>query len=422
MKIIKLKPNSPMKKLILIIVTSIMATTAWAQTQQLITVKGKTKDGKSINVQYYKGNAQDYIESVKYQLVDELKTENKNKQNVINDLTSQLNKANKRIDNLNEQIKKSGNSGQNTELQEQLDQKQGEIDQLNEQLNQLNAQMNALREENEKLKRQNDSIKAANLRLSQNKSRQPKSPVIGVEFGMGSVLMSQSSLDSHWNKELTWNKQAAIYFGTDRLMQNFPLLIEAGIGFRSTPMAATMDKHQISHIDTDGDPCLLLIENLSEKLTANFLEVPIRVCFGQPNQNKVSVYGKVGVTPGYLISANLTNTDYTRQGKYQEWNVTLQNINELGYFNNDGENTQKLEAENKFALWANAIVGAYVPLSSSILFNVGAKLDYPIIRPNTFSFGSTNTKENTPSLPAGVEQYKGSLFIPSLQAGLVYRL
>ena len=100
-----------MKKLVLIIAATIMTTAAWAQSQ-LQTVKGKTKDGKSINVQYYKGTAQDFIESVKYQLVDELKADNKSKQNSINDLQSQLNKANKRIDNLNDQLKKAGNAGQ----------------------------------------------------------------------------------------------------------------------------------------------------------------------------------------------------------------------------------------------------------------------------------------------------------------------
>lgn len=411
-----------MKKIIFIIVTTLMATTAWAQSQQLQTVKGKTKDGKSINVQYYKGVAQDYIESVKYQLVDELKADNKNKQNSINDLQYQLNKANKRIEELNSQQKKSGSSDQINQLQDQLSQKQNEIDQLNEQINELNRRLGNLQNENGRLQRQVDSLDRINSELRQKKNRLAMSPVIGVEASMGSVFLSKTNLHNPWEKALSWNKQAAIYFGSGRLSESFPISIEAGVGFRSLPISAKFDYYKASNSyqDCDGDLYQPIFENCSEKLTVNCLEVPVRFCLGQPDNSKVSVYTKLGVTPSFILSSNMANGAYTRHGYYSNWNVTFEDIEELDYFNNGGENKQEIVPARKFNLWGNAAFGAYVPLNSSISFNVGAKVDYPILKTSSFDIQTTASDKSNFLLPEGLEKYEGRMFIPSLQAGVVY--
>ena len=408
-----------MKKLFLIMAITLMATTAWAQSQ-LQSVKGKTKDGKSINVQYYKGTAQDYIESVKYQLVDELTADNKNKQNSINDLQYQLNKANKTIDNLKEQLKKSGGSDQNSELQEQLNQKQSEIDQLNEQVSDLNNQLNKVNAENEMLQRQLDSIKAVNLQLSQSKSRPAKSPIIGVEANMGSVFLTKNL--NPWEKALSWNKQVDIYFGTGRLAQGFPVSIEAGVGFRSLPMLAKFNNYNENYttLDCDGDAYRPIFEDCSERLTMNCLEVPVRFCLGQPNKNKVSVYTKLGVTPSFILSSNLKISAYSSKGYYPNWNVTFEDIGELGFTDEDESNEKLTPKEGKrFNLWANAALGAYVPLSSSILFNVGAKLDYPIMKTGTFN--TTDDKHGFLHHD-DLTQYDDRMLIPNLQLGLIYTL
>lgn len=404
-----------MKKLVLIIAATIMTTAAWAQSQ-LQTVKGKTKDGKSINVQYYKGTAQDFIESVKYQLVDELKADNKSKQNSINDLQSQLNKANKRIDNLNDQLKKAGNAGQVTVLNEQLTEKDNEIARLNEQLEQLNAQLKEKEAENNKLRTQVDSLKRANIQLSLNKKRPAKHPVIGVEASMGSVLYS---LNSPWEKDPSWNKQAAVYFGTDRLTESLPLSIEVGVGFRSLPMSAIISEYKSDELapDCDGDMYQSILD-CSQKLTMNYLEVPIRLCIGQPDKDKVSVYAKLGVAPSFVLSSKLSNSNYTKKGYYENWNVTFEDIEELGFFNDKVENNKSLQLDSKFNLWGNASFGAYVPLSSSLLFNVGAKLDYPIMKTGPFT---ADDKDNF-ILNEGLIKYNGRMLIPNLQAGLVYTL
>lgn len=411
-----------MKKIILFIAMTILVSTAWGQSQQLQTIKGTTKDKKRIEVQYYKGATQDYIESVKYQLVDELNAENKNKQNSINDLQYQLNKANKTINNLNEQLKNAANSDQFAALSNQLNEKQGEIDQMNEQIGDLNAQLNDAKAENDKLKRQLDSIKAVNFQLSQNKNRSAKSSIVGVEANIGSVLLSSSDLCNPWEKVLTWSKQAAVYFGTDRLTESFPVSIEVGVGFRSLPVSAKIEKYETiggSQTDCDGQNYQpkYTFNNFTEKITMNCLEVPVRLCIGQPNKDKVSVYAKLGVSPSFILSSKLSNSAYAKKGYYPNWNVTFEEIEELDFFNNGGDGSEDV-SNKRFNLWGNAALGAYVPLGSSILFNVGAKLDYPIL--TVGSFNADGDKLYFPD--GGLLQYDGRMFIPNLQAGLVYTL
>ena len=416
-----------MKRIFFIIATTVMASTAWAQSQQLQTIKGKTKDGKSINVQYYKGTAQDYIESVKYQLVDELKADNTSKQNSINDLQYQLNKANKRIDNLNDQLKNCGDPSQVTTLKNQLKEKEGEIDQLNKQVDNLDARLKEMQAENERLRAQLDSIKAVNQQLSQKKNRPARNPYVGVEASMGSVFLSNSGLNNPWAKSISWNKQVEVYFGSDRLSEGFPVSLEAGVGFRSLPMSAVIEHHEIKDIyqpDIDGQYYQpeYVFDNYTEKLTMNCLEVPVRLCIGQPEKDKISVYAKLGLAPSFILSSKLVNGPYSKKGYYSNWNVTFEDINELGFFNAGGNGEKALTTDKRFNLWGNAAFGAYVPLGSSLLFNVGAKLDYPILKTGSFESLDVSTDKDKLPIPDGLTKYYGRMLIPNLQAGLVYTL
>ena len=405
-----------MKKTVFI--AAFMAIAAYGQSQQLLTVSGKTEDGKRIKVEYYKGTSQDRIKSVNYELVDELKNENKRQQSSINDLQYQLNKANKRIDALNAQLENAGNDQQLSNLNTQVNEKQDEISSLNRQIGEKDALLESLRTENERLKAQLDSIKAVNLRITQ--ARSAKAPAVGIEGSVGGVVM-MGNLNNSWEKMFSMNKQVAIYYGTGRLLENFPLSVEAGLGFRNLPMSAKIHKYTYSGTiqDVDGDEFtpVYVFDNCTEKLSVNCVEVPIRLCYGQPIAHKVSFYAKLGATPSFILNAHLANGAYTIKGNYPEWGVTLEEIEELSFFNNGGEGDRKVTPERRFNLWANAAVGAYVPLSSSLLFNVGAKLDYPILSAKRYNIDDDNL-----FLPNGLTEYNSGMLIPSLQAGVVYKL
>lgn len=415
-----------MKKIFLII-AAILTTTTLVYSQQVQTVKGKTKDGKSINVQYIKGTAQDYIQSVKYELVDELKAENQSKQKSINDLQHQLNKANNTISDLREQLKRA-NSGEasNTEM---LEQKQAEINQLNEQNNQLEAQLREMQKENERLLRQVDSLKQANARLSQNNKRPASSPVIGIEGSFGAVTLLGNNLNNPWEKALSWNKQVAVYYGTGTLINSVPLTIEAGIGFHSLPLAANLDNYNVfgpEGNDSDGDPYQpqYIFNNCTEKLTMNCVDVPIRLCYEHSFNNKVSLYTKLGIMPTFILSSSLSNSPYTRRGLYTNWNVYFDDVEELDFFSDGGAGSQSMTPDKRFTLNGNLAVGAYVPLSQSILFNVGARFDYLILKTGTFTANSAtdNYKLLPETFRSGLNKYNGSPLTSSLQLGLVYKL
>ena len=264
-----------------------------------------------------------------------------------------------------------------------------------------------------------DSIKAVNLRLSQIKPRPSKSHFVGVEGSMGGVVLfgDINSSPNPWEKALSWNKQAAVYYGIGQLLKDYPVSVEAGVGFRSLPMKATINNVSGKIEDCDGDLYEPHFGDCSEKLTMNCLEIPVRICWGQPDNGKVSFYTKLGVTPSFILSSSLAQK-YSNKGHYSQWNVTFEDIEELGFTNVD-DVVKVTPKDRKFNLWGNVAFGVYVPLNSSLMFNVGAKLDCPILSTGTFII-------NDPKLPnvfsAGLINYNSRMLIPSLQAGMVYKL
>ena len=129
-----------MKKLFLILIMTATVATAWAQSQ-LSTVRGKTKDGKTIKVDYYKGTVEDVIQSVKYQLVDELQAEKKDLQSKANSLQTKLDAANKQVKDLQKQLERCGDQDEINRLKKQLTEKENTIKSLNKDIASLRKQL-----------------------------------------------------------------------------------------------------------------------------------------------------------------------------------------------------------------------------------------------------------------------------------------
>ena len=413
-----------MKKIVLILATTILATTAWGQSQ-LLSVKGKTKNGKSINVQYYKGTTQDYIESVEYQLVDELKADTAAKGKKIENLTAQLEtvkKDNKELRKENESLKKPDNSQIIADFEKQILEKDIKISEKDSLIESLSEQLKAQQAEIERL--QGELIKAEQ-QTRQHKKQLTLHPFIGGEASVGTVLLTSNKLENPWEKALCLNKQASIYFNTGSLTKSFPIAIEAGVGYRNLPMAAVVNQEVSCEVQPDADGHTYrpdyVFDNYKEKLTLHCVEVPVSICFGQPKQEKkVSLYAKLGVTPSYILYSTFANSAYSLTGYYPQWNVTLEDVEELGFFNNGGDSNGVATPTNKFNLWGNASFGAYFNLYQSLFFNLGAKLDYPILK--TGSFNTSNTAIDELPLPNGITKYDDRMLIPNLQAGLVYKI
>ena len=429
-----------MKKILLMLVLTALATATWAQSQ-LTTVRGKTKEGKTIKVEYYKGNVEDYVESVKYQLVDELNAK-------VQDLQSKLDVANKRLEALEKPLGSSGNN--NTEikrLNNEINELSKALDKLQEQLvnselsndsliavnADLQDQMTNVGNSGDKeLQRLRDSIvsKDANIRklnktvadcekqvrrlendLANCGSRPvgyPKpSPVIGVQLGVGPAFAKE--VEENWARDVNWMKKAEVYFGTARLSRSLMLTLEAGIGIRSLKLSASRAPGELveNGIDANGDSfqAMYTFGAMQESQSLTYLDIPVRVCFGEPAKGQTGLYVKLGLTPSIKIAEQFKGSGkYTLKGYYPQWDVTLENITELGFGSDLEFYTADNQPEtNSFVLWGNAMLGGYMPLGGKLLLNAGVGVDVPFM--------------------ALTQTHAGSqAVVPSFEIGMVYSL
>jgi hypothetical protein len=151
--------------------------------------------------------------------------------------------------------------------------------------------------------------------------------------------------------------------------------------------------------------------------------IPVRLCFGQPLKNKTSVYAKLGVTPSLLLVSTFSREGkYSLKGEYRQWDVILENIQELGYQTDsefDGK-PSKVKPQSLFNLWGNLALGAYIPMGSTVLLNMGLKLDYPIIVAASFNAadGSNLNIQGWNGLLNGPQKS----LVASFEIGIVFNL
>ena len=412
-----------MKKIVLVLVMIAVAVTMQAQSQ-LKTVRGKTKDGKTVSVQYYQGTIEDNIVSVKYQVVDDLEARIKTLQSDVRDLQNKLNNANNQVKQLENQVqvKDNENKNGNDALWQELQEKKDEVVLLNSQIEHLNGQLKQLNDEKAALQMQLDSISAVKY-SKQEKEKCKTTPIVGVEISAGPVLYN-NTVNEQWRNGFGLNKQIAAYFGTARLMESFPLSIEAGIDVRSFALTAAREGYEKTIeglVDADGHSydAFYTYSNLNEKLSLAYLGIPIRICFGQPVKNRISVYAKLGVTPSFRISNKFEGEGtYTLKGHYSAWDLTFTDIEELGFVSEapcyaDGI----MPATKPFVLWGNVALGACIPFGESpVQMNFGVKVDY--------SFTALGSAEEVGTLTdgAGLLNKGGKVLIPSFSLGLIYTL
>lgn len=447
-----------MKKILLTLAITFLVMDSWAQSQ-LTTVRGKTKDGKTIKVEYYQGSVEDYVESVRYQLVDELQAK-------VTELQAKLDAANKQVKDL-----KAGNQGgdkekQISELYGQIDVLNSTIKRLNRQLSEKNISYDSLSTINQglqqqladkdkvkpvvpvnnndkDLKRLRDSIasKDATIRNLNNaiadcekrvddlekdlvkygstptgSPRPGKSPVVAVEAGFGPVFM-RDEMEEGWSKDVRWAKMVDVYFGTARLSNSFPISVEVGAGIRSFGLSVekAAATKTITATDADGDSYQAIYDFgvFNETLSLTYLDIPVRLCFGQPTKGIVGVYAKVGLTPSINVSSSFTGSGkYDLKGYYPQWDVTLEDVSELGFGSDmDWYSTDTQPDISRFILWGNLALGAYVPFDSApVLLNGGVRLDIPFMGIGTAAEGM------------GLLGNGGKTIVPSIEFGLVYTI
>lgn len=415
-----------MKKIALLFIITTLAATTWAQ--NLSTVKGKTKDGKTFQVDYYHGAIEDYIENVKYSLVDELKAKVTQLQTESKDLRVKLDAANKRAKEL-EGKEETKNSKEVNQFQEEINNKEAQINGLNEKIKQLQSQIDTTSSANRlkelKIQQLQEEIAEKDRQLeSREKTLKTQAvgagPYIAFEAALGKTRLG-NSVSEGWNQERGRSFQAALYYGTARLTSAMPLSLEAGLGIHKVSMAVARDSHTLMVDTKDIDGCPFQAQYsmgaLQEAFSATYLTIPLRVCLGQPMKNNVSVYAKLGLTPSLKIGAAFEgNGKYTLKAYYERWHVTLEDIEELGLVSNQERyNATSAPTVKGFVLWGDVALGVYIPFGNLPLqMTAGVKIDYPLTSLATASEASVIPESY------GLFGMGGKVFSPSANLGLIY--
>lgn len=468
-----------MKKLLLFILMTAAVSSVWAQSQ-LSTVRGKTKDGKTIKVEYIQGTVEDVVVSVSYQEVDELKAKNTTLEKSLNGAKSDLDKAKAERDKAKTDLDKTKKEleaekakhtatpsttpdPEITRLNKLVEEKEAKIKELDANITTLGTRIDSLTDVNDKLKKRvssvaiggdrvsNDSLNsviAENkrlktdlnnsqaqvktlqqevIRLSSNPAAGPKSPVIGLSAAFGPLFLTGDGMSDVWAKDFTMGKSFALYFGTARLSESFPLSVEAGVGIGSYKLKAGFQNYETSvsnYLDADGDACTAhyAFTDVNEELNLSYLNIPISLCFGQPVRGRVSAYFKLGLTPSIKIGSSFTGEGkYALNADYVEWGLHLDDIAHLGYGSGFDCYPDATQPElSSFVLWGNVGFGAYVPFGNSpVLLKAGAKLDMMLMSAGESTLNnSMSYNPNTCNLLVG----GAKLLCPSVELGLVYSI
>ncbi len=489
-----------MKKSLLI--GLMMATTLCALAQsQLNTIRGKTKDGKTIKIDYYKGSVEDYVENVKYQLVDELQSKMSDWQKEVGKANKTIEEQKKTINELNGRItvleQHQTGSGDTESLAKQIIAKEAEIGALNgriatlnEEIKKLEGQITGLQGQVQELTAQNSELLKGDsalstpdesLALSQNKalrdtlskkeetlfrlnaslteirqrmeqqekdcekqialakktpsiSNPAKTPLIGLSCAFGPAFVSHSHLHAIWAKAIHAGTVFQLYYGTPRLSENFPVSLELGAGLRRYKAGIHFNACQRTvedQTDADGQTytALYAFSDMKEALSLTYLDIPVRVCLGQPAKDRIAAYLSLGLTTSIKVSSKFEGEGaYSLKGYYPQWEVTLENISELG-FANDVKAYEGLNPEVKsFDLWGSVAFGAYIPFGclaskphpSNVVLKAGLKCDGSLM-----SLSSTKkTSSDMVFVPGESSLLSGNpkAFIPMVEFGLIYTL
>lgn len=150
--------------------------------------------------------------------------------------------------------------------------------------------------------------------------------------------------------------------------------IKAGIGFSSYNGALTgsgdVTPKQFYDIDNDIYTEQLTLSNIKNTSNPMYLSVPLIFEFGNTNINKLGFYVDLGMKYSFLLSENnKTEGSYATTGEYEQWGVTLENIPELGFYNQKSIEMNEGFQKNNYSLLGGA--GITIPISGVVIFKLG---------------------------------------------------
>jgi hypothetical protein len=214
------------------------------------------------------------------------------------------------------------------------------------------------------------------------------------------------------------------------------LALGAGLGFSFFHKAAAVDffsETLSNYTDIDGDNCIVALnyKNVKESVSICYLNVPVYLEIGKLSRIKTSAFFKLGLKASILVSKKFKyEGTYSSTGYYPARDVTLHDVDRLGYFSK-AECYNPLEAKlSPFVLWGFVSGGVNFPFSSleknklaKWMMRINVNLDYSL---TTVS----KTMENTQFKNAAFHLHQSNIlcakgrriFAPGFSLSLIYCL
>lgn len=150
--------------------------------------------------------------------------------------------------------------------------------------------------------------------------------------------------------------------------------LKTGVGITSYKKTLTANgeapQQTFQDIDDDTYTETLTLNDVEKTSNPMYLSVPLIFEFGNPNIDKPGFYADLGLKYSFLINENYSYSGtYSTKGTYEQWNVTLENVPELGFYDNQNQEASAEFKKNNFSIVAGA--GVFIPVSSVIIFKGG---------------------------------------------------
>lgn len=152
------------------------------------------------------------------------------------------------------------------------------------------------------------------------------------------------------------------------------LKIKAGIGLsgykNSLQGNGQAPPQQFKDIDNDNYTEYLTLTGVENNISPTFITVPALIEYGSTNITKIGFYVNLGMMYSFMVSdIYKPNGTYSTKGVYEQWGVTLEDIEELGFYSGKNLESNASFRKNNVSLLGG--VGITIPMSSAVIFKAG---------------------------------------------------
>ena len=157
--------------------------------------------------------------------------------------------------------------------------------------------------------------------------------------------------------------------------------IGAGLGYSQYGSEISLDSSYqvIPMFDYDNNELEYNVRTgeVFEEFKVSYIDIPIYLELGNPNIDKIGFYGRLGLKVSFPVGSKISgNGNYSSWGYYPECPVTLEEIPELGYYNDQPIYGSQAEPELKSVMFSLLLSGGVTfPLSNLLILKVGGNIN-----------------------------------------------